>query len=132
MFNLTAFVNEENKIVVQKLDDFYNASSVVHNIDEYVDSTKGTVDVALPFKEIDFSYTGLGTFLAKQYEQLNNRKWGSLDYSDDSSFDGPQNQYKVKDGELLKLDLVKLDSNLNLLTGLEIIQKMDLNWSIKK
>ena len=29
---------------------------------------KSTVDVALPFKEIDFSYTGLGTFLAKQYE----------------------------------------------------------------
>jgi len=98
MFNLTAYVNVENKIVVQKLDDYYNASSITHNIDDYVDSTKGTVDVALPFKEIDFSYTGLGTFLAKQYEQLNNSKWGALDYSDDTSFDGPQNQYKVNVG----------------------------------
>ena len=95
MFNLTAFVNESGTIVVQKLDDFYAASSITHNIDDYVDSTKSTVDVALPFKEIDFSYTGLGTFLAKQYEQLNNRKWGSLDYSDLDSFDAPQNQYKV-------------------------------------
>jgi len=95
MFNLTAFVNESGTIVIQKLDDFYAASSITHNIDDYVDSTKSTVDVALPFKEIDFSYTGLGTFLAKQYEQLNNRKWASLDYSDLDSFDAPQNQYKV-------------------------------------
>jgi len=92
---LTAFVNESGTIVIQKLDDFYAASSITHNIDDYVDSTKSTVDVALPFKEIDFSYTGLGTFLSKQYEQLNNRKWGSLDYSDLDSFDAPQNKYKV-------------------------------------
>jgi len=98
MFNLTAFVDETGKIVVQKLDDFYAASNITHNIDDYVDSTKSTVNVALPFKEIDFSYTGLGTFLAKQYEQLNNRKWGSLDYSDLQSFDAPQNQYKVNVG----------------------------------
>jgi hypothetical protein len=124
MFNLTAFVNEENKIVVQKLDDFYNASSVVHNIDEYVDSTKGTVDVALPFKEIDFSYTGLGTFLAKQYEQLNNRKWGSLDYSDDSSFDGPQNQYKVNVG----FEHMQYQNLIDLTTS--AVKNIQWGWSV--
>ena len=124
MFNLTAFVNDENKIVVQKLDDFYNASSVVHNIDEYVDSTKGTVDVALPFKEIDFSYTGLGTFLAKQYEQLNNRKWASLDYSDDSSFDGPQNQYKVNVG----FEHMQFQRLINLTTSANTL--IQWGWSV--
>jgi len=124
MFNLTAFVNEENKIVVQKLNDFYNASSVIHNIDEYVDSTKATVDVALPFKEIDFSYTGLGTFLAKQYEQLNNRKWASLDYSDDSSFDGPQNQYKVNVG----FEHMQYQNLIDLTTS--AVKNIQWGWSV--
>ena len=124
MFNLTAFINETGTIVVQKLDDFYNASSITHNIDEYVDSTKGTVDVALPFKEIDFSYTGLGTFLAKQYEQLNNRKWGSLDYSDDSSFDGPQNQYKVNVG----FEHMQYQNLIDLTTS--AVKNIQWGWSV--
>ena len=78
MFNLTAFVNDAGTIVVQKLDDFYAASSITHTIDEYVDIKTSNVDVALPFKEIVFSYKGLGTFLAKQFEQLENLKDGVL------------------------------------------------------
>ena len=64
-FNLTAYVNEVGTIVVQSLDDYYAASSVVWTIDNYVDIKKGTVDVALPFREVTFSYEILGTFLAQ-------------------------------------------------------------------
>ena len=96
MFNLTAYVDETGTIVVRTLDSYYAASSVVWDIDEYVDIKTGTVDIALPFKEIKFAYKGLGSFLSKQYQQLENTGWGSLDYSDLSEFNAPQKDYKIE------------------------------------
>ena len=67
------------------------------NIDKYLDTTKSTIDIALPFKEINFSYKGLGTFLAKQFNQLTNTGWGSLSYSlDGEIFDTPSEPYKIE------------------------------------
>jgi hypothetical protein len=55
------------------------------------------VDVALPFKQVNFEYEGLGTFLAKQYEQLNNVGWGTLRYTlDDAVYSAPTEIYTVK------------------------------------
>jgi hypothetical protein len=96
-FNLTAYVDVTGTIVVRTLDSYYAASSVVWDLNDYVDVSKGTVDVALPFKEIEFSFQGLGTFLAKQYEQLENSGWGSLSYTlDDATYDAPEQTYKVQ------------------------------------
>lgn len=75
---------------------FIFASSITHNIDEYVDIKSSSVDVALPFKEIDFAYKGLGTFLSKQFEQLENKGWGTIEYSADSTFDAPSDTYTVE------------------------------------
>tara|TARA_R110002167_G_scaffold27115_2_gene92542 strand:- start:206 stop:2263 length:2058 start_codon:yes stop_codon:yes gene_type:complete len=96
MFNLTAYVDDAGTIVVRTLDSYYAASSIVWDINEYVDIQKGTVDIALPFKEIKFAYKGLGSFLAKQFEQLENTGWGSLDYSDLSEFNAPQKDYTIE------------------------------------
>tara|TARA_R100000988_G_scaffold38836_1_gene19380 strand:+ start:273 stop:2366 length:2094 start_codon:yes stop_codon:yes gene_type:complete len=97
MFNLTAYVDNSGVIVVRTLDSYYAAGSATPiNIDQYLDVTKSTVDVALPFKEIAFSYTGVGTFLAKQYNQLNNIAWGATKFTlDNATFDAPNNVYKV-------------------------------------
>ena len=96
MFNLTAYVDETGTIVVRTLDSYYAASSVVWDINEYVNIDKSTVDIALPFKDIKFAYTGLGTFLSKQFEQLENTGWGSLEYSlDNAKYDAPQESYNV-------------------------------------
>ncbi len=96
-FNLTAYVDVSGTIVVRTLDSYYAASSVVWDLDSYVDVTKSTVDVALPFREIEFKYQGLGTFLAKQYEQLENSGWGSLSYTlDDAIYDAPEQTYTVE------------------------------------
>jgi len=96
-FNLTAYVDVTGTIVVRTLDSYYTASSVVWDVDDYVDISKGTVDVALPFKEIAFSFKGLGTYLAKQYEQLENSGWGSLSYTlDDATYDAPEQTYNVQ------------------------------------
>ena len=97
LFNLTAYVNNVGTIVVRTLDSYYADSTQVYNIDKYLDTTKSTSDIALPFNEINFSYKGLGTFLAKQFEQLTNSGWGSLGYTlDGDIFDAPSEPYKIE------------------------------------
>ena len=96
LFNLTAFSDDGVNISVKTIDQFYS-QNVVYNIDQYLEISKSTVDVALPFKQVNFEYEGLGTFLAKQYEQLNNVGWGTLKYTLDSAiYDAPSKIYNVK------------------------------------
>lgn len=102
MFNLTAYVEDEI-IVVQTLDDFYDKAPTTQgqiipiNIDKYIDVTKSKVDIALPFKEVNFSYKGVNTFLAKQFNQLNNTQWGSLNYTlNGVIYDTPTESYKIE------------------------------------
>ena len=86
MFSLVAYFEDEI-LVVKSLDDFYNtgrggslSSEQPFDITQYVDVTKKTVDVALPFREVKYSYSGLKTFLAAQHEQLFNEEWGTEEY----------------------------------------------------
>ena len=95
MFNLVAYVNDAGTIVVQKLSDYYSASTTVWDINDYIDVKKSKVDVALPYKEIDLEFKVLKTFLAAQYTQLYNKGWGSEEYVGDR-FDGPSPIYKVQ------------------------------------
>ena len=98
MFNLTAFVNDLGIIVVRTLDSYYAAGSQTPiNIDKYLDTKTSKVDVALPFKEINFSYKGLGTLLAKQFEQIFNSGWGSISFKlNNRIYDAPTENYKVE------------------------------------
>ena len=98
MFNLTAFVNDVGVIVVRTLDSYYaSGSQTPINIDQYLDTKTSKVDVALPFKEIKFSYKGLGTLLAKQFEQIFNSGWGNISYKlDNRIYDAPTETYKIE------------------------------------
>lgn len=78
MFNLVAYV-QGGEVVVKTLDSFY-ASYNSYDITKYVDVSKSQTNVALPFREIVFTYEGLGTFLAKQHNQLFNKDWGREEY----------------------------------------------------
>tara|TARA_R100001369_G_scaffold2282_1_gene7759 strand:- start:8733 stop:10823 length:2091 start_codon:yes stop_codon:yes gene_type:complete len=96
MFNLTAYV-ENGIIVVKTLDSYYASSSSVINIDRYLDTKKSTVNLALPFKSVSFGYKGINTLLAKKFNQLFNKNWGSEHYSlDDEIFDTPSESYKIE------------------------------------
>ena len=96
MFNLVSYF-ENDIIVVKTLDDYYASSSNTYNIDKYLDTEKSSVDVALPFNKINFSYKGLGTFLAKQFNQLTNGGWGSMSFTlDGDIFDAPSEAYKIE------------------------------------
>lgn len=88
VFNLTAYKQDDGTIKVETLDDFY-ASGTTYTIDEYIDMSQRTVDVALPYKEIDFKFKGIGTKLAIQHAQLTQgTEWGSVEYKGgDSAID---------------------------------------------
>ena len=97
MFNLTAYVDNVGTIVVKTLDSYYAASTNIYNIDKYLDTTKSTTDVALPFNKVTFTYKGLKTFLAQQFNQLFNTNWGGLTYTlDGDIFDAPSEAYKIE------------------------------------
>ncbi len=103
MFNLTAFVNDTGTIVVKTLDSYYSTGKGVLSgteawaLDKYIDSSTSQINVALPFKEIGFQYKGLKTFLAVQFEQLENTGWGSISYTlDNAKYDAPNETYKVE------------------------------------
>ena len=102
MFNLVAYVNDAGTIVVRPLEggtgvdySYYTSADISgadapknYNISKYVDVTKSQVNVALPYKEIIYRYEGTGTFLAKQFAQLDGRAWGSLPYIGGTNTDG--------------------------------------------
>lgn len=93
MFNLTAFVDEENSdedntvIKVITLDDYYALgrgtapNTEAWDISEYIDNEKSTVNVALPFREVQLKYKDTKTFLANRFRQVANREWGAIDYT---------------------------------------------------
>jgi len=87
MFNLTAYVQNDGKIKVQTLDDFY-AGGTTRDVSEYVDINQSSVNVALPYKEIKFEYKGRGTILAAQYEQKEAQGWGTEEYIVSNDFNG--------------------------------------------
>ena len=103
MFNLVAYADENNTIVVRPLEatdvskfstednlSYYtnsdisgNDTPINYNISSFIDTTKSKVNVALPYNEIVYGYEGTGSFLAKQHNQLAGSNWGALSYSGD-------------------------------------------------
>ena len=79
MFNLVAYL-ENDIVVVKTLDEFYSSGNS-YDITKYLDVSKSQSNVALPFRRINFGYKGLGTFLAKQHDQLFNQDWGQIEYN---------------------------------------------------
>ena len=81
MFNLVAYV-EGSEMVIKTLDDYYDNPSAYspYDITKYVDVNSSQINSVLPFREVVYSYNGLGTFLAKQHEQLFNEDWGTEEY----------------------------------------------------
>lgn len=88
MFNLTAFFQDDGKIYVDTLDEFYVDKTSLgnpYNIDKYVDTTEHQVDSALPFREVSFKYKDTKTLLAIKHkelnESLNGEDWGEDTYN---------------------------------------------------
>ena len=94
MFNLTAYY-DDNQIKIETLDSYYQNSTTTWDVTKYVDSNSSSVDVALPFKRVDFKFEGLGTKLALQHQQAFNSGWGTTEYSGDDNYDSSEKIYSV-------------------------------------
>ena len=86
MFNLVAYV-EDSTMVVKTLDDFYTtqSSNAPYDITKYVDVKSSQIDSALPFREVNFAYKGLKTFLSDRHDKLFNEEWGTEEYNGEQS-----------------------------------------------
>ena len=91
-FNLTAYVDFNNEIVVKTLDNYY-AGGDTHDITQYVKTDEHTVCDVIPFSEVDFEYSEPKSILAEQFELVNNQKYGELNYVTDAS---KKNIYQIK------------------------------------
>jgi hypothetical protein len=93
-FNLTAFVDKNTDVIVVKtLDNFYS-SGATFDITKNIDVNSSSVNVALPFRKINFGYEDTGTLLATVHEQLFGQPWGEIEYTNDERLDG--SIYNVK------------------------------------
>lgn len=94
MFNLVAYVQDDDTIQVEPLDDFYGRSRD-QEITEYVDISTSQVNTAIPFKEVFFKYADTEAILAKQHlQELSDIEWGGIEYSHDGQLDG--DIYKIE------------------------------------
>ena len=87
MFNLITYVNDSGTYVVDTLDNFYGAG-IDYDISQYVDVSKSSVGVSLPYKEVVFKYDDTSTFFAENHLQLFNYEWGTEEYKDNEKLDG--------------------------------------------
>ena len=95
MFNLTAFEQDDGTIKVQTLDSFYESSNKVWEFTDKV-SIDYNVKPALPFKEIDFSFAGLKTYLAVDHEKRFGLGWGSVDYKTNEDETGQRYDFNTE------------------------------------
>tara|TARA_R110001592_G_scaffold4711_3_gene26350 strand:+ start:178 stop:2208 length:2031 start_codon:yes stop_codon:yes gene_type:complete len=87
-FNLVAYVEKnENKITVKTLDSFYSVGGS-YDISKYVDVSKSSVNIALPYKEIGFEHEDTKTKLASIHAQKFGKVWGKENYTNDEKLDG--------------------------------------------
>ena len=87
-YNLTSFIDSDNIIQVQTLDDFYSSSTNNWNLTDHVVTDKSQVDSVIPYRQVDLSYKGLSTFLAENFKQINHKEWGTLEFEKTSKFEG--------------------------------------------
>jgi len=85
MWNLVAYVDYDGKIIVRTLDSWYQSSDNTFDITEHIDSTKSTIDTALPYREILFDYEGKQSFFAKNHNALFNYEHGVERYRGDDN-----------------------------------------------
>ena len=50
----------------------------VYDISKFVDNTKSSVNISLPYREINFQHEDTNTFLAAIHNQKFNKVWGKV------------------------------------------------------
>lgn len=98
MFNLTAFVNQNDEIVIKTLDQFYRDSETTWDITDFIDGSEVTVEPLTQYKSIILRYQGLEQKLAVNHQQIANKEWGTATYKgeDQGSKSSEGTEYKIE------------------------------------
>ena len=87
-FNLVAYVDKNTDVIIVKtLNEFYD-DGTVYDISKFVDNTKSSVNISLPYREINFQHEDTNTFLAAIHNQKFNKVWGRSEYTNGEKLDG--------------------------------------------
>ena len=87
-FNLVAYVDKNTDVIIVKtLNEFYEDGNV-YDISKFVDNTKSSVNISLPYREINFQHEDTNTFLAAIHNQKFNKVWGRSEYTNGEKLDG--------------------------------------------
>lgn len=79
-FNLTAYVNDSDTIVVDTLDNFY-ATYNTHNISKYVKVDESDVERVPLYGNINFDFRNPSTFLSVEFSERNGQDFGSEEFN---------------------------------------------------
>jgi len=108
-FNLTAFVDKiTNEIVVKTLDSFYSIGSS-YDISKYIVSDSNSVNLALPFREINLEFEDTETILAKQHNQLAGKIWAKESFTSGQKLDGEIYNIKLPFSKVKYERLINID-----------------------
>lgn len=125
MFNLVAFVEEDGTIYVDTLDNFYvnrKSISTAYDISEFVDVNSSQVNIALPYREVSFSYEDTDTFLAATHNQLFSQEWAKTDFTQTDA-DG-----NVVDGSLYSVVAPFGHPKYERLIDIDTESQTDIQW----
>jgi hypothetical protein len=112
MFNLTAFI-EDDIIIVKTLDSFYNSGNS-YDISKYIDVDSSSVNVALPYRQINFEHEDTKTFLSAKHKQLFGKTWGLINYeAQTTKLDGSIYSIKTPFSQLKYERLINSNNNTN-------------------
>ena len=121
-FNLTAYLERNNsEIIVKTLNEFY-ALGINYDISEYVDAEKSEVNVALPYKEMNFEHEDTSTILALTHSEKFGKKWGREEYTSGEKLDG--GTYDVK----TPFSHMQFERIVDIFTGTQ--QKAQVGWCV--
>ena len=123
MFNLTAY-KENGIIVVQPLQDFYNAGTT-YNITDYVEVDKSNIAKLMQFSEVDFRFKSKEYFLAKFSDEIQNDDFGNITEGNDE-FDGEPYKIEV---DFEKIMYERLRDTSDVLTNVTQGSLLDSNLS---
>ena len=121
MFNLTSYVDDDGVIVVKTLDSFFAGSTNTWDITRHLAKDETVVDSVIPYRQVNLGYAGGETFLAKNHENLANKKWGTLEYASSDNFEG--DAYNIE----LPFEHMKFERLIDSQTGQTNIQ---WGWSV--
>ena len=115
MFNLTAYIERnETQITVKTLDEFYAnpTASSPYDITKYIDVNKSQVNIALPYRKINFRHEDTKTFLAAKHTQLFGETWGEAQFDFGEKLDGSIYNLKTPFAQMKYERLINANTSL--------------------